>query len=147
MQVQTFSRRLVAATLLLFVATACKDSTSSEDDEPEIASMRLTVGGASVTVAENGAVTGGPLRITTANQTLTAAFLKADGTPEDKVTSDPSFRLEVTGGTGVTFTRSAPFTGTIRGAAAGSTTVTFSLFHTTENHNDFGPFPVTVQIQ
>lgn len=146
MHMQHFSRRFIAATLVLFAATACKESTSTEEDEPEVATMRLTVGSQTVTVAENGAVTGGPLRITTAAQTLTAAFLKADGSPETLVNSDV-FRLEVTGGTGVTFTRASQFAGSIRGTAAGNTTVSFSLFHTEENHNDFGPFPVAVQIQ
>lgn len=146
MRTTMFSRRLVAATLALFVATACKDSTAAEEDEPEVATMRLTVGSQTVTVAENGTVTGGPLRISTTNQTITAAFLKADGTPETKVNA-PEFELAVTGGTGITFTRASQFSGSIRGASASTTTVTFSLFHKEENHNDFGPFPVQVQVQ
>ncbi len=142
---RAMTRRYAAVLLLSLVAAACKESTEP-DDEPEVASMRLTVGSSTVTVAENGQVTGGPLRITTANQTITADFLKADGSVESRVT-DAEFRFDITGGTGVTFTRTGAFAGTIRGAAAGTTTVTVSLFHLIENHEDFGPFPLSVQTQ
>jgi hypothetical protein len=139
------TRRLAAALLLSANATACKESTDPGENEPEVASIRLTVGASTVTIAENGAVTGGPLRITTADQPLTASFLKADGSVESLVTSS-EFRLDVTGGTGVTFARTGPFAGTIRGSAATTSTVTVSLFHLIENHADFGPFTVPVQV-
>lgn len=139
-------RHLAAFALIAVTAVACKESTDPEEDEPEVASMRLTVGASTVTVAENGTVTGGPLRISTADQALSATFLKADGTPEAKVTS-AEFRLDATGGTGITFTRTGAFGGNIKGASAGTVTVTFSLFHLIENHPDFGPFPVSVQVQ
>lgn len=140
-----FSRRVVAAVLLSAFATACKESTDPGEEEPEVASVRLTVGTSTVTVAENGAVTGGPLRLTTADQGLTATFLKADGSVESLVTS-AEFRLDVTGGTGVTFTRTGAFAGNIRGTAGTNTSVNVSLFHLIENHADFGPFPVAVQV-
>jgi hypothetical protein len=139
-------RRLAAFALIAVTAVACKESTDPEEDEPEVASMRLAVGASSVTVAENGTVTGGPLRITTADQALTATFLKGDGTPETRVTA-AEFRLDVTGGTGITFSRTGPFGGNLKGASAGTVTVNFSLFHLIENHADFGPFPVFVQVQ
>ena len=139
-------RRLAALALIAATAVACKESTDPGEDEPEVSSMRLTVGSSTVTVAENGAVTGGPLRISTTDQALSATFLRADGTPESLVTA-AEFRLDVTGGTGITFTRTGPFGGTLRGASAGTVTVNFSLFHLIENHADFGPFPVSVQVQ
>lgn len=138
-------RRFAVALLLSLVATACKESTDPGEEEPEVASVRLTVGASTVTVAENGAVTGGPLRITTADQPLSAVFLTADGSVESLVTSD-EFRLDVAGGTGVTFTRTGPFAGTMRGTAGTTTSVNVSLFHLIENHADFGPFPVPVQV-
>jgi hypothetical protein len=143
---QAITRRLAVMFLMTATVAACKESTGEDEDEPEVATMRLTVGSQTVTVAENGTVTGGPLRIATANQTLTAQFLKADGTVEGRV-SEAEFRLEVTGATGITFTRQSGFVGSIRGAAAGTTTVNFGLLHVEENHVDFGPFPVQVQTQ
>lgn len=140
------TRRLVAAAVLAVLATGCKESTDPEENEPEVATMRLTVGTSTVTVSENGTVTGGPLRITTADQALTATFLKADGSVESLVTA-AEFRLDVTGGTGITFTRTGSFAGNIRGAAASTTNVNVSLFHLIENHADFGPFTVPVQVQ
>lgn len=131
--------------IALALLTACNES-SGINNEPEIATMRLTVGSSAVNIAENGVVTGGPLVLTTADQVLTATFLRSDASVETRV--DPAvFRLDVSGGTGVTFTRQSAFSGNIKGAAAGNTTVTFGLFHTVENHTDYGPFPVPVQIQ
>jgi hypothetical protein len=142
-------RRRIAAFLVLALAmttAACRESIDPGDPEPEVATIRLTVGGNAVTIAENGAVTGGPLRISTTDQTLTAEFLRADGSPELLVTSQ-THRLDLTGGTNVTFTRASAFSGAIRGSAAGTTTMQVSLFHLEENHPDFGPFPIQVETQ
>lgn len=139
-------RRVFPAFALVAVFLAACNESTAVDDEPEVATMRLSIGTSTVNVAENGTVTGGPLLLTTSDQLLSATFLRADGSVESKV-NDVVFRLDVTGGTGVTFTRVSPFTGNIRGAAAATTTVTFGLFHTEENHTDFGPFQVPVQIQ
>lgn len=141
----SLARRLSVAAALLLV-TACRESTDPGDPEPEVATMRLTVGTSTVNIAENGAVTGGPLRISTADQLLTASFLKADGTVESLVIPDV-FELRLTNLTGVTFTRTGAFSGNIRGAAAGPTTINAALFHLVEGHEDFGPFPVAVLIQ
>lgn len=133
--------------MLLAVAfTACRESTDPGDPEPEVATIRLTVGANVVSIAENGAVTGGPLRITTTDQVLTADFLRADGTPDPLVTS-VAHRLDLAASAGITFTPTSAFMGSIRGATAGTTgTIQVSLFHVEEGHADLGPFPVPVQV-
>jgi hypothetical protein len=136
---------LVFATLAI-AATACRDSTDPGDREPEVATIRLTVGSSVVTVAANGAVTGGPLLLTTTDQTITAEFLRADGTPEPLITS-ATHRFDVISGSGITFTRASAFSGSIRGWTSFTTIIEVLLFHLAENHDDLGPFPVQVRIQ
>ena len=153
---RTMTRRAAAAAVLALAlfGAACSDSTGTDDDEhePEVATMRLTIGNSTVNVSANGTVTGGPLVIPRGATTpITASFLKADGTPDPKVTAS-EFRLQVTlstGVTGITFANATPnglngsFTTT---ATATGGQIRFALLHIEENHEDFGPFPVTVQV-
>jgi hypothetical protein len=111
--------------------------------------MRLTVGASSVEVEEDGTVTGGPLMVPAGNSTLTVEWLRADGT-DDPLVTDEEFQLIATvSNTAVlTATRVDAFSFTINGLQAGqSTTVEFALFHIEEQHEDFGPFTVTLQVQ
>ena len=81
----------------------------------------------------------------------TADFLRLNGEPETMITIE-NFRLNVAGDsdggplpTGVVFTRSGPFAGTVSGIGPGqSVLVYFSLHHVLPNHEDFGPFALTV---
>jgi len=137
------------ALIALVAASGCK---KDEEPEPEVASVVLTVGTATVTISSTGAVTGGPITVTRPNQaSISASFRKADGT-QDPVAHGSQFELQVTSAnTGLlTFTRTGAFAGTLTGVtgpAAGSTTIAVSLFHTVEMHADFGPFNVTVNVQ
>lgn len=142
------SRRLTV--LILFAAgalgLACDDSTEPEP-EPEVATLRLIVGGSdTIEVATGGAVTGGPITIA-GNTTVVAEWLRGDGT-EDPVVDATTFELavEVDDESIVTFTRTGAFAGTLNKVAAGSTSATFALFHVEEGHEDFGPFPVSITV-
>jgi hypothetical protein len=128
-------------------AASCGSSTEPEE-EPEVAIMRLTVGAQTVDVAEDGAVSGGPIVIAQGNTAISAAFLRADGTADPLVTADV-FRLDAeSDNAGIaSFVRGGSFNGSLVGAAAGSTILRFSLFHLEEQHEDFGPFPVAVTVQ
>lgn len=137
---------LLATSLLTL--SACKDDAVSPDDEPEVASMRLVIGGQTITISDAGVVSPAtPLVLPLGGTTITAAFLKANGEPNDNVTT-ADFQLNVTIGSGipVTFTRSTTnaFAGTLNvtGIASG-VQLRFALFHIEEQHEDFGPFPVT----
>ncbi len=151
---RTMTRRAAAAAVLALAlfGAACSDSTGTKEEEPEIATMRLTIGASTVNVSSTGAVTGGPLVIPRGTtSTITASFLRADGSADPLVTS-AKFRLQVTtstGVTGITFANATPngLNGTFTTAAnATGGTIRFALLHIAENHEDFGPFPVTVQV-
>lgn len=127
---------------------ACGDDPAAPDDEPKVATMRLVVGAQTVNVSEGGVVTGGPIVLATGvDVPVVATFLRANGSPDPLVTS-ATFRLDVQPGTSaVTFTRTGPFAGTLRGAQSGTTQLSFSLFHLEEGHPDFGPFTVPATVQ
>jgi hypothetical protein len=139
-------RQLIAVSTLVLGLAACKDSTGPGEAEPEVATMRITLAsGASATVNASGTVSGS-LTIPAGTATgFTVEFLGASGAPDPLVTA-AEFRASVTPATGITFTRSGNFEGTLRGDAAGTVTVRFGLLHIKENHNDFGPFPVPVTV-
>jgi hypothetical protein len=150
-------RTLQALSLALLAAStvACSDDELvSSEPEPQVATMRLTVnttaGTSTVNVSENGTVTGGPLLIAN-NGTLTAQFLRADGTP-DPIAAGFEFELRMTPAApaNLTFTRTGQFAGTltVTGLASNATTTAqFALFHIAETHEDFGPFPVTMRVR
>jgi hypothetical protein len=143
----TLPRLLAVGAMLsaLVIGAAC--SEDEVEAEPEVATLRLLIGtNDTVLVSDNGTVTSGPIAIS-ANTTISAQWLKADGTPETIVT-DAVFQLNVIPANSgvVTFTRTSAFAGTLNRVSAGSTTIQFSLFHIAEGHEDFGPFPVSITV-
>lgn len=139
------SHRMLAAGTLLVLTMALGCSSEPTEQEPEVETMRLVIG--STTVNFTGGTctpSASSVTIPAAGTTVTASFLKADGTPETIVTSD-EFELQVTPTT--RFTRSGAFTGTISGGAVGSASLGFALFHKIEQHEDFGPCNLTVTVQ
>lgn len=137
-------RPIAFALAAALVMAGCKEDA---DEEPDIATLRIMAGTQTITISDNGTVTGGPLTVTVGTaRAITATALKADGMPETRVT-DAEFRLDVTPGAGtLTFTRTGPFAGNLNASAAGSTTISVQLFHIIENHPDFGPFNVPVTV-
>lgn len=139
-------RPFVAITALVLALGACKDQTGPAKAEPEVTTMRITLAnGATASVNAAGTVTGS-LSIPAGTSTaFTVEFLTAAGVADPLVTA-AVFQASVTPNTGITFTRTGNFAGTLRGAAAGTVTVRFGLLHIEENHDDFGPFPVPVTV-
>ena len=140
---------LLAAFLVanMFAVSACSDSVEPEA-EPDVATLRLTIGTQTVSVnVSSGAVTGGPIVIPRGSTVVAATFLRADGSAEPLVTAT-TFRLDVTSGNNaiVTFTRTGPFAGTVNGLQTGTGTVTFALFHLEEAHTEWSR-AVSVQVQ
>lgn len=144
-------RRVTRAALLLALvpAFAACDDDPTEPEEELPTSMELTVGNQTVTVTNTGAVTGGPILLGIGASAVSAVFFDADGAEMDL--SDEADELElriVPASTAlVTFVGTGAFSGTLTGVAIGSTSVSVSLFHIVENHNDFGEFPVAVTVQ
>ena len=143
----------------LMLLGACRDTTDPEP-EPEVASVRLTIGGTTlqiVTIATNPgcAVTGGPINLTVGQaRTLAATFLNDAGDPDPVANDAATFKLggnegqadpTPTPGT-ITFSRTGAFTGTLTGSAATSGTVFLSLLHVEEGHEDWGPCSVPISV-
>jgi hypothetical protein len=143
---ELITRRLARFTLLAVALALPACNSTDPEEEPEVATMRLTIGTQTIDVDDAGMVTGGPIAIS-ANTSVSAQWLKADGSPEDLV-SGAEFQLDVTSDNAsfVTFTRTAAFAGTLVRVGPGSTVLRFSLFHTVEMHEDFGPFPVNITV-
>jgi hypothetical protein len=123
---------------------ACSDDPP-EEEEPEVETMRLVIGATTVNFTGSSCTPSvANVTIPTAGATVTATFLKADGTPETLV-NDTEFELRVE--PAGRFTRTSAFVGTISGGAAGTANLTFALFHKVEQHSDFGPCSLPVIVQ
>jgi hypothetical protein len=147
-------RSCVAAIVIAASAAACKDTAEEPEQEPEVGTMRLTVTATgqatqTVEVSSTGTITGGPisLKVNTPT-TITALFLKDDGTTEEIAMTD-EFQLNVVQLTPATITmqRTSDFVVVLTGSA---TTTSgrgqFGLFHTAEQHFDFGEFTVPISV-
>jgi hypothetical protein len=135
------------------LAVACSDNPAEPDDPADaVASIRLTVGaggtGNVYNVSSNGAVTPTPVRIPVGQTAITADFLDAGGAVITSRLNTTEFEMRMTEftGTALTFTRTGPYAGTLAATTAGTATARVSLYHKVENHPDFGPFPITLQI-
>ena len=136
---QTFGRALrVAATMALVgFAAACSGSTDAEP-EPDIASVRITVGTQSVSISETGQQTG-TLTVAQGNTPVVVAWLRADGSVDPVVNSEEfEVRMIAQGSTGITFTPAGPFAGTLNATSAGQKVVQVQLYHLEEAHDEFG---------
>ncbi|MSR03563.1 MAG: hypothetical protein EXR94_12620 [Gemmatimonadetes bacterium] len=139
------SSRWIGAAAIAALTLAAGCSSEPEEMEPEVETMRVTIG-TTVINFSGGTCTPVPASATipAGGAAVSATFLKADGSPETIVT-DQEFELKVE--PAGRFTRASAFAGTLSGGAAGTTAVTFALFHKIEQHEDFGPcsLPITVQ--
>ena len=134
---------LAVATLALGLS-ACSDDDHGH--EVEVDFMRITVGAQEVTVNSTGAVTGGTLSLSQNVATdVSVEFLDAAMADALEEHAD-DFQVTITPGAGITFARTGPFAGTLTGTSVGVVSVSFSLLHIEEAHEDFGPFPVNITV-
>ncbi len=142
-----FDRRNLAKALLpalaLGAVLSCSDSTGP-DDEPDVATMRVTIGATPVSFTGGCTPSVASVTIPAVGASVTGEFLRADGSPDPAVTA-AEFQLRVI--PEARFTRTGAFTGTLSGGTAGQAQVSFSLFHVEEQHDDFGPCSLTVIVQ
>jgi len=127
----------------VFALAAC--SSTTEVDEPEIGSVRLTVDGTVLVITPGGAQ--GTLTLNAGASSVSATFLDEDGAI---MTLDPAefeIRIIPANTTLLTFLRSTAFTGTLNRLGTGTTTMRVSVFHKDEGHDDFGPHTVSVTLQ
>jgi hypothetical protein len=145
------SMQFAAALALLATTVACKDDPVEPEPEPEIQTMTLTVGASTISVDATTGAASGELVVPLGASTVTATFRKADGTNETLVTSDEfDLKFTPTDPTRLSWVANGAFGGTLTatGLTSGQTTTAqVSLFHKEEQHDDFGPFTITVRIQ
>jgi hypothetical protein len=143
-----YALRALTLLSLGFVAVSCDDDPTEPEDEPNVATMRLTVGSQTVDVDEDGSVTGGPIVISVGSTAISAQFLLPNGQPDPLVTA-AEFQLDVESDDEgvVDFTRASAFSGSLVGVVTGSEIVRFSLLHVEKQHADFGPFPISVTVE
>lgn len=124
--------------------TACNDDPT-EPEEPEIGTMRLTVGTQTLTYTEGGGPT--TLMISGASTPVSATFLDSGGAALTLDGTEFEIQL-IPANTGVlTFNRTTPFSGTLNRVSAGTTVVQIGVFHKLEGHFDFGTFDVSFTVQ
>lgn len=139
--------RTAALAVVLLAATSCEsDLIPGLDGEPNVTSMRLSIGLQTITISSSGNVSGGPITLPVgAPITVSAGFLDPEGQPDPNVTQ-ASFQLNVSSGGSVVFQRNNvnPFSGTLTASSAGSATVSFTLYDLENQEAVFGPWPVSV---
>lgn len=145
--------RALTAVAVLAGAAACSDDDGGEDDEPEIASVRLTVtpaggtaqtytlreAGSDAVVFRVGANTVSAVALDANNQAIP---LESDFELRlvQAVTIQGANEVETPLGNGVTFTTSGALTGSTLTTTAASATARAAvarMFHRGEGHSDF----------
>ena len=143
-----------ALTLVSLLAIGACDAGQTDPvvTEPDVATMILNL---NQDIDYTATASGFQLQTLTIDNpgfTINSAeFLDRDGEPETIINLE-DFRLGVAGDanggplpSGVAFTRSGPFAGSVGGIAEGQTIlVYFSLSHVGAEHDDFGPMALTV---
>ena len=135
--------RLAAAAALLSGAVAC-DRSPTAGDHADPTAVSLTVGAQSLTVTSTGVQTG-TLSLAQGSHAVVVAWLDADGDAITNPGSGMSLQIVAAAGTsGVSFTPSGLFGGTLSATTAGQKTMSVRLMHGT--HADFSQ-TVTFTVQ
>jgi|GEM_PF-1840695 hypothetical protein len=156
MRRMTASALLLASALVSGTLAGCKTGTDNNSFEPDINKLVITVLGQAGTLDQSYPATdatngfaGATAEVNDGFNRFEASFFKTDGTREANVTPG-DFEIRVSssiGGQqlppGISFERTGPFTGTITGLQEDQTvTLFFSVYHLSQSHNDFGPYPL-----
>lgn len=135
----------IAALAVLPLCLACTSDDSGPDPDPaeEVDFIRLQIGDQTVDVSPtNVSVT---VDIPRGSTPISATFRRSTGTTI-ALTGTEGFELQVATANQdrLTFERTGVFAGTLHAAVSGVTTFTVTLVH--DNHTDFGPRTVTVNV-
>jgi hypothetical protein len=141
------SSRLLAALVVAAVSlTTAACSETDDHSHAEVDFMRISIAGQTPVVVNSVGVASGSLSISQGvATTVTVEFLDAN---QQEALGDEAdeYQVNVTPGAGVTFARTGPFTGTLTGAAAGTVSVSFAMFHLVDQEEEFGPFSLNVTV-
>jgi hypothetical protein len=140
--------------LLVGAGAGCTgDSTTGPGNgDPEVASLRLTVGNQLVTIDRNGSVVGGPIVLRAGvTASVSAVFVQTSGLPDPRVTP-AEYQLNLSSviqPSCLVYEPSTtdPFAGTMRCDAPGATlAIRLSLHHVERQRDYWGPFNATVTV-
>lgn len=146
-------RMLALLATVSIVATACDDDDPVGEQEPNTQRVVLTIGtGATAQTitwtTANATVSPNTITIPRGeSRTVTAQFLRSDGTP-DPVINATDFRLDfAVTGTGITVTKNGNLGATITaGNAAAQPTIIMKVVHLDEGHDEYVSTAVTVNV-
>jgi hypothetical protein len=139
---------LVTAIVALGFGSACSDDpVEPPDPADEIATVRVTIGTQTVNFTEGGP-NPGSITVPVGTNNVTVTFLRANNSTVTLDGNEFEIQLNSQNTARVTFERTAPFAGNLRGVAAGSAAVVVvQLYHKQEMHADFGPHNLNVTVQ
>jgi hypothetical protein len=150
--------RAFPVTALIFALSGCSDPAAPGMGGPSGAQgppmrMEATIDGRVLEATVEGGFASSGLEVNKGGIQLSAEFTGSSGDAHAPVTGSPKFRLDVMGSPAggplparVEFTRYNAFSGALYWIAPGqSVELWLGLYHVTEDHYDFGPFPVTVE--
>jgi hypothetical protein len=145
----TRSLAFVPTIAALSLLAACGDDpVEPGDPAEEIATIRITIGANTANLNVDGtAISGIPIVIPAGTHPVTATFLDDAGASLNAELGEFEMRLTPANTAVLTFARTGAFAGTVTRVAAGSTNLSFVLWHLAENHEDIGPWPVNVTVQ
>ena len=151
-------RRSHSAVLLLLIVTACSEPVIPGDGSPaesEQSPMRMEaiIDGRRVAASADAGFETSGLEVNKGGIQLSVAFHGSSGDAHAPVSGSSKFRLDVLGSPAgaplperVEFTRYDPFSGALYWIAPGQAVqMWLGLYHVSEGHYDFGPFPITIE--
>jgi hypothetical protein len=113
---------------------ACDPESPTDNDHPDVGSVRLTVGAQSITVNEAGAQTG-TLTVPVGESSVAVAWLDSNGAAASFHQVVTMQIVAVGAGTGVSFVSAGTVGGLLTTTSAGAKTVTVRLIH--GDHTEF----------
>ena len=151
-------RNSFRALLLSPIVAACTEAVVPGGDVPpesESPAMRMeaTIDGRRVDASADAGFELGRVEVNKGGIQLSATFLGSSGDAHAPVANSSKFRLDVLGSPAgaplpqrVEFTRYDQFSGALYWIAPGQTVeLWLGLYHVSEDHYDFGPFPINVE--
>jgi hypothetical protein len=136
----------IAALAFIPMLAACNEDATGPGEDPgdDVQTIRLTLGTQTVDVSRTGSV-GGTFEIPRGQSTLTASFLRENGTPLSlPLTGGFQINLTPSNAARVTVTRVSAYVFTLNGVQTGAVALGVELIH--GSHTELGPFTVNATV-
>lgn len=147
--------RALSVVFLTVLVSCDEEVTIDYSPSPQVArvdALRVNLGAQQMTVFKDGRVTLGPLVLIRPGATITTTLLDESGQPipPAEATDIKVDMGRLSGGTnttGLNFTRTSDFGGSLAATTAGTTNFTFSLFDKAKRRIAFGPYTVAIVVR